>query len=372
MENYRILAINPGSTSTKVALFEGKTVIFSETVRHDSRELSAFSTISDQLAFRRNAIKESMDAQNAEIGRLDAVVGRGGGLVAVEGGTYIIDDVLYEHAVRGANGIQHPAQLGPQLAREFSIQYGCPAYVVNPPDTDEFQELARITGVRGVYRISRLHTLNLKETAIRHAEIVGKPYESSNYIVCHIGGGVSVSAHKNGRVIDGCDIVGGDGPMAPTRCGSMPVAAVIELLENGMSLQQLKNKCMTQGGFADLLGTSDVLEIEKRIADEDAYASLIWRAFKYQICKYIGSMAAVLGGNVDGILLGGGIVRSQDLVRTIEEQCGWIAPVTAYPGEFEMEAMAAGAARVLSGQEQPKRYLGKPFWSGFFMEEDTK
>ncbi len=261
--------------------------------------------------------------------------------------------------------MQHPAQLGSQLANAFATQVGKPAFVVNPPDTDELCDLARMTGIKGVYRNVHLHALNLKETAIRHAHGMGKRYDECNFIVCHIGGGISISAHRQGKMIDGYDIVGGEGMMAPTRCGAVPVAEVLNYLEAGHSIKEVRGMCMKTGGFVDLLGTSDAIEVCNRAAAGDKAAARAWDAMLYQINKYIGSMATVLGGKVDGILLGGGMVHNKGLVKSIEDNCGWIAPVSAYPGEFELEAMAAGAIRVLDGEEEAKTYTGIPVFQGF-------
>ena len=364
MRRYKVLAINPGSTSTKVALFEGDECVFSENVSHEAERLARFKTVSDQLPYRREMIERLLDAKGVSLDGLDAVVGRGGGLYAVEGGTYVIDDLLLEHARAGINGVQHPAQLGSQLAAGFAREHGVPAYVVNPPDTDEMQEVARITGVRGVNRCIHLHALNLKETAIRHAASMGRRYEECNFVVCHLGGGVSVSAHQKGRMIDGYDIVGGDGPMAPTRAGGLTVIDVIDYLETH-DATEARALCHRTGGFVSHLGTSDAREVQAMAASGDAHAALVWEAFAYQVEKGIGTMAAVLHGDVDAILLGGGMVHSGELVKSIDAACGFIAPVVAYPGEFEMEAMASGANRVLSGREEAKHYPGHPVWERF-------
>lgn len=360
----KIFAINPGSTSTKIALFEDGNQVFSKNVSHDAFQLAQYETISDQLPYRKETIEQLLTTDGISLSGVDAFVGRGGGLLPLEGGTYEIDDLLLSHAVIGANGIAHPAQLGPQLARAFQTIYGGKAFVVNPPDVDELQDLSRLTGIAEVYRTVHLHALNLKETAIRHAQSLGKQYEDCNFVVCHIGGGISVSAHRKGKMIDGNDIVGGEGPMAPTRCGAVPVAGLLRYSE-GHTSKELKALCTATGGFVSHLGTSDALEVYNRGLAGDKKASLIWDTMIYQIVKYIGAMATALHGNVDGILLGGGIVKSENLVEQIKAACSWIAPVSAYPGEFEMEAMASGAERVLKGTETSKQYTGVPVWKGF-------
>ncbi len=364
-KTYRILVINPGSTTTKVGVFDGEAEVFTKNVAHEASRLAEFAGVSEQLPYRRNMILAALEEYGVDLASIDAFVGRGGGLLPCEGGTYAVGDTLLDHARRGANGVSHPAQLGPQLAHELASTCGRPAFVVNPPDTDELCDLARVTGVRGVYRNVHLHALNLKETAIRHAASLGRRYDECDFVVCHLGGGVSVSAHRHGKMVDGYDIVGGEGPMAPTRCGAVPVAEVLNYLDAGHSTAEARALCMKVGGFVDLLGTSDAIEVTKRAAAGDPAAERAWGALLYQVNKAIGSMACALDGHVDGILLGGGMVHSEELVASVRRGCGWIAPVSAYPGEFELEAMAAGAIRVLDGEEEPKTYTGVPVFRGF-------
>ena len=370
MKAYKVLTINPGSTSTKVALFEGDQCLYSRNVSHEANELGKFKTLPEQLPYRRDTILKLLKEAGISLEDVDVFVGRGGGLLAVEGGTYGVTDLMLEHARTCANGVIHPAALGPQLAHEFAETYGAKAMVVNPPDVDELQELARMTGIKGVYRIIHLHALNLKETAIRHSRnVMDRAYEECNYVVCHIGGGISVSAHCRGKMIDGYDIVGGEGPMAPTRCGSISVANLLEYMDtSGLGVADVRKLCTRTGGFVNHVGISDAIELTDRAASGDRYAEMLWDSMIYQIEKCIGSMAAALHGQVDGILLGGGMVHNQDLVKQITDACSFIAPVTAYPGEFEMEAMAAGAIRVLEGGEELKTYTGKPVWDGFDWE----
>lgn len=364
-KSYRILAINPGSTSTKIGLFEGAECVFSANVAHDAAKLKAMGGVSAQLPYRRDMILDILNNNNLKLADIDAFVGRGGGLMPCEGGVYAINSKMLNDAAAGANGVQHPAQLGSQLAHEFARFSGDkPAFVVNPPDTDELCDDARMTGIKGVYRHVHLHALNLKETAIRHAKSMGRRYEDCDFIVCHIGGGISISAHQQGRMIDGYDIVGGEGPMTPTRCGAVPVIEAFSYLEEH-GINTARRLCQRTGGFTDLLGTSDAIEVTKRAAAGDEAAQRAWSAMEYQIAKYIASMAGVLKGHVDGILLGGGMVHNDELVAYIQDACGWIAPVTAYPGEFELEAMAAGAIRVLDAEEEAKTYTGIPVFQGF-------
>lgn len=363
METYKILTINPGSTSTKIAVLLNEETQYAENVKHDIKELEKYNEVSEQFMYRRDTVLKELLKNNVDLRNLSAVVGRGGGLMAVEGGVYDVNDVLLEHATIGANGIQHPAQLGPMLARDFSETFDCPAFVVNPPDTDELQPVARMTGVKGIYRNVHLHALNQKETAIRHAKSINKKYEDCNFIVAHIGGGISIAAHKKGRMIDGNDIVGGEGPMAPTRCGDVPAMEMINYCFSGVTEKEAKQLCTRTGGFVSQLGTADALEVCERARAGEKMAELVWETMIYQIIKQIGAMATVLRGKIDGILLAGGIVHEQELIDKITEACQWIAPVTAYPGEFEMEAMASGAIRALNGAEEIKNYTGEPVWN---------
>lgn len=370
MKEYKVLAVNPGSTSTKIALFEGDRCLYSRNVSHEAKELEKYRTMPEQLPYRRDTIKKLLDEAGIRLDDVDVFVGRGGGLLPMEGGTYEVTELMLEHARTCANGVIHPAALGSQLAYEFAQSCGARAMVVNPPDVDELQELARMTGIKGVHRVIHLHALNLKETAIRHSKnVLNKRYEACSYVVCHIGGGISVSAHRGGKMIDGYDIVGGEGPMAPTRCGSISVANLLEYIEkNHLELSDVKKLCTRTGGFVNHVGISDAIELTGRGEAGDPYAAMLWNTMIYQIEKCIGAMAAVLHGQVDGILLSGGMVHSRDLVEQITDACSFIAPVSAYPGEFEMEAMAAGAIRVLEGEEELKTYAGKPVWDGFDWE----
>ncbi len=362
---YKIFAINPGSTSTKVALFLDDRKIFSANVDHDAEELKKYKEISDQFDYRKDTILRELQKAGQDISDCNAFAGRGGGLASCAGGTYRINEILYEHAKAGFT-VKHPAMLGPQLARYFADAYGAEAFVVNPPDVDEFCDSARVTGWKGVYRESRIHALNQKEVGIRYAAEKGKKYEDMNLVICHIGGGISVTAHEKGRMIDSNDIAQGDGPMAPTRCGSIPVKDVVKACYSGKyTEQEMQQRITKTGGLVDHLGTSDAREVGQMIADGNAYARIVYDAMIYQIGKYAGSMAAALHGMVDGIILTGGISHDRYLVEHLTDMIGFIAPVTVMAGEFEMEALAAGALRVLTGREEAKSYKGIPVWNGF-------
>jgi butyrate kinase len=364
-KDYTILAINPGSTSTKIGLFQNETEIFSVNVSHDAARLKEFRQISDQFDYRKDTILAELARRNVSMQDIDVFVGRGGGLVGLEGGTYPVNETLLEHARIGFT-VKHPATLGSQLAYAFATESGGQAFVVNPPDVDELEEVARVSGFADIVRESRGHPLNQKEVGIRHAKRVGSRYEDLNLVISHIGGGVSVTAHRKGRMIDTTDVINGDGPMAPTRSGALPAAAVAKLCFSGkFTEKEMYDRIVKNGGLVDHLGTSDVLEILKRIEGGDAYAKLVYDAMIYQIGKYIGAYATVLKGEVDAILLTGGIAKEQYLVSEIRGMVNFIAPVHVYPGEFEMEALASGAYRVMTGQESPKTYTGIPVWTSF-------
>jgi butyrate kinase len=364
-KSYKILAINPGSTSTKVALFEDNTELFAANVPHDAARLKAFREISDQLPYRKEIILAELARNNISLKGIDAFVGRGGGLVGMEGGTYTINETLLHHARIGFT-VKHPAILGSQLAHNFALTYGGRAFVVDPPDVDEFELVARVSGLADVPRESRGHPLNQKEVARRYAAEIGRRYEDLYLVISHIGGGVSVTAHRNGRMIDGNDVINGDGPMAPTRAGSIPATAIIKMCFSGKYTErQMYDRITKTGGLVDHVGTSEAREILERIRQGDDYAKLVYDALIYQISKNIGAYAAVLGGDVDAILLTGGLAHEPYLVEEITARVKHIAPVKVYAGEFEMEALASGALRVLTGREQPKSYTGIPVWKGF-------
>lgn len=261
----KVFTINPGSTSTKIALFEDETCIFSVNVGHSASDLAQFATLGEQLPFREQAIAEQLDEAGISLKGIDAVVGRGGGLVSMEGGVYAVDDTVLDHSINCKNGVVHPASLGPTLAHSFAERYGAMAFVVNPPDVDEYQDVARMTGIKGLYRTSHIHSLNQKEVGRRHALSLGRRYDECNFIIGHLGGGLSVAAHACGRMIDGNDIVAGEGPMAPTRCGAIPADQLIRLCFSGAYTErELLSLCTRNGGFVDLLGTSDAREVRHR------------------------------------------------------------------------------------------------------------
>ena len=364
MRRYKIFIINPGSTSTKLSLYLNHEKQFSTDVFHDSSVLLQFPTINDQLDYRMEVIHQFLEEDHIDLNGIDAVVGRGGGCYAIPGGIYQVDERLIEDTRATKGGLYHASMLGVQMANEIHKIYGGLCIMMDPPIVDELCDEARITGIKGVYRRAVSHALNLKATARHHAKLMGKRYEDCNFIVCHIDGGISITAHDHGRMIDGNDAGGGEGPFTPTRMGSLAITDGRRVLE-GLSDEQIRDLCSQAGGLTNWFGTSNSDVIHKMVEDGDEVAGRVWDAMIYQIIKWIGMMSTPLKGKVDAILLTGGLLRFPEIGERIEESCGFIAPVFQYPGEFEQEAMAAGAMRILTGEEKLKIYPGKPVWEGF-------
>jgi butyrate kinase len=361
---YRIFIINPGSTSTKLSLFENDKNIYTTDVFHDSKVLLSFPTINDQLDYRMKVIYDFLKEDHIDLTGIDAVVGRGGGCYAVPGGIYQIDERLIADTRAARGGLYHASMLGVQMANEVHQKYGGIMIMMDPPVVDELCDDARITGLKGVYRRAVSHALNLKATARTHAKRMGKRYEDCNFIVCHIDGGISVTAHEHGRMIDGNDAGGGEGPFTPTRMGSLAVTDGRRVLL-GRTDREIRDLCSQAGGLSSWFGTSNSDKVHRMVENGNETAIRVWNAMIYQIIKWIGMMSTPLKGQVDAILLTGGLLRFPEIGKRIEESCSFIAPVYQYPGEFEQEAMAAGAMRILTGEEQVKIYPGKPVWSGF-------
>ena len=369
---YRILVINPGSTSTKVSLFENENLRFDRSLFHDAPELLKYPHVNDQTPFRYRVILEMLEEEKVRPEDIDVFVGRGGSAQTQPGGVTRIDEKLYADTVAAVGGSEHPAKLGVMLAWKFARTYGKPAYTLNPTNVDEYGELARLTGIRGLYRVSHSHVLNQKAVAEAHAKKLGRRYADCNFIVAHIDGGITVSAHDHGRMVDGNMGADGEGAFTPTRIGSVPVLALLDYIEEH-GIEAVRLMCSRAGGFVSLFGTADSDKIHALKEAGDPKASLVWNTMIYQICKMIGEQSAVLKGKVDAILLTGGLMRFDDIRAGIEDRCGWIAPVSVYPGELEQEALALGALKVLRGEEEALTYTGKPVWGGFpWFEEVTK
>jgi butyrate kinase len=359
---YRVLVVNPGSTSTKVAVYDDEDPLFVENLRHRAHMLAAYAHIADQYPFRRDAVLVLLEEQEVEIASLDAVVGRGGILQPVPSGTFRVNARMLDE-VQHPVGREHASNLGAMIANDVASRASVPAFIVDPVSVDELDPIARVSGLPEIERRSISHALNLKATARRVAQDLGKRYQELNLVGVHLGGGITVSAHRQGRMVDVNQALDGTGPFAPERAGGLPVGDVVRMCygyppyqEVRLTYEEMFKKIAGAGGLVAHLGTNDGAEVERRIDEGDAQARLIYEAMAYQIAKEIGLMATVLKGQVDAIYVTGGLAYSARLIAWVEERVSWIAPFLLYPGENEMLALAQGALRVLSGEERAKEY----------------
>ena len=359
---FRILAINPGSQSTKFGLYDDEACVLSKTIRHDTALLAKCGTVLDQKEMRRNCIMQSLEAAGIELGSIDAIAGRGGLLKPIESGVYPINEKMLED-LHSATAAIHASALGAIIASEIAVRLGIPAYVVDPVVVDEMDRNAKLTGMPGVERSSVFHALNQKAIARRLAAELGKPgmpmpYENARFIVAHLGGGITVGAHRYGRVIDVNDALAGEGPFTPERTGAIPVIPVINMCFSGEYTQEEMIEKVTQkGGMKAYLGTNDEAEVQKMINNGDEFAALVLDSMAYQVSKEIGAMAAVLEGLVDAIILTGGLAHSIRFTGAVKQRVDKLAPVYVFPGEDEMLALASGVLRVLRGKERPAQYI---------------
>ncbi len=355
-KKYRILAINPGSTSTKISVFDDEKEFFTEVLRHPANEVEQFKTIYDQFEFRKNVVLDTLKEKGIELSSLDAVVGRGGNMKPVEGGTYKVNAPMLEDLKIGVMG-QHASNLGGILAHAIAEPLGLSSYVVDPVVVDEFEEFARISGVPEIQRKSKDHPLNQKATARKAAAELGGKYENMNFLVAHMGGGISIGVHKKGRIVDVNNCLDGDGPFSPERAGGVPVGSLIDLCFSGKyTKEEVRKKIVGGGGLVAYLGTNDGREVVKRIHAGDERARLIFETMAYQIAKEIGAGATVLKGDVDAIVLTGGLAYDENLTGWIEDRVSFITRVMIFPGEEEMIALVQGVLRVLKAQETAKEY----------------
>ena len=354
--SYRLLIINPGSTSTKIGVYEDENQILEETLIHSSEEISKYNRICEQFAFRRELILNILKEKNFDIKTLNAVVGRGGLLKAIESGTYLVNDIMIKDLKIGFQG-EHASNLGGIIADEIAEVVGVPCFIVDPVVVDELQEVARISGIPEIKRVSIFHALNQKAIGKRYAKEKGKDYNNLNLIIAHMGGGVSVGAHKNGRVIDVNNALDGEGPLSPERAGAIPALSLVKLCFSGKyTIEEINKKIVGHGGAVAYLNTNDFREVRKMAQDGNEKAKIIIDAFVYQVSKEIGACSVVLNGKVDAILLTGGIAYNKDITKAIEDKVGFISEVVVYPGEDELLALAQGALRVLNGEEEVKEY----------------
>ncbi len=352
----KTLVINPGSTSTKVGVFEDETLLFEETLRHPTEEIAKYASVIDQKDFRKEIILDFLKEKSCDPHSLDVIVGRGGLLKPIPGGTYAVSDALLADLKKGVQG-QHASNLGGILAREIGDKLGVPSYIVDPVVVDELTDKARLSGMPELPRRSIFHALNQKAVARRNAKEHDARHEALNLIVIHMGGGVSVGAHDHGQVVDVNNILDGEGCFSPERSGTVPVGDLVKMCFSGKYTQQeIYKKICGNGGFNAYLHTNDARVVEKMVKEGSAEAKLVQDAFYYQIAKDAGAMAAVLCGKVDQIILTGGIAYDPYTYEVLEKYLGFIAPITVYPGEDELLALCQGALRVVTGEEQAKEY----------------
>ncbi|ABR36116.1 MULTISPECIES: butyrate kinase [Clostridium] len=354
--SHKLLIINPGSTSTKIAVYEGEKEIFEETLRHSSEEIGKFKYVVDQQSFRTEVILKILEDNKINITEMDAIVGRGGLLKPIVSGTYSVNDNMLKDLKENVQG-EHASNLGAIIANEIARSINKPAFIVDPVVVDEMEDIARLSGVPELPRKSIFHALNQKAVAKRYAQENMKNYEDINVIVAHMGGGVSVGAHKNGRIIDVNNALDGEGAFSPERSGGIPSGDLARMCFSGKyTLEEILKKITGKGGFVAYLDTNDGRIVRQLASEGDMKAKLVYEAMGYQVAKDIGAAAAVLCGKVDAIILTGGIAYEKMMVDIIKEKVEFIAPITVYPGEDEMLALAQGALRVLNGQEEVKEY----------------
>lgn len=351
----KILVINPGGTSTKVSVFEDKQELFKLNLSHTAEDLKEYDTVFDEFEFRKGIVMKALEDKELTINDFGCVVGRGGLLKEIQGGTYPVNDIMIDDVKNAIRG-EHASNLGPVLAKSIGDEAGIPSFIVDPVSVDEFDEISRYTGISDLQNPSWLHALNHKACCRLMAQKLGGKYEDFNFIVAHLGSGVSIVPHKNGRMIDGS---GGrsNGPFSPERSGALPTYPLIQLCYSGKyTHKEMVAKVSSIGGMYDYLGTKDARDIEQRVEDGDAKAKEVLDAFVYQVSREIASYSASLCGKIDRIILTGGLAHSKYITEGVNERVGFLAPMEIIAGEAEMEALAFGALRVLNGEEEPKEY----------------
>ncbi len=354
--SHKLLIINPGSTSTKISVYEGEKEIFGETIRHSLEEIGKYKHILDQKDFRTEIILKILKDNSMNIKELDAVVGRGGLLKPILSGTYNVNDKMLQDLKNSVQG-EHASNLGAIIAREIAESIGKQAYIVDPVVVDEMEEIARLSGIPELPRKSIFHALNQKAVVKKYARENSRNYEEISVIVAHMGGGVSVGAHKNGKIVDVNNALDGDGAFSPERSGGVPAGDLARMCFSGKyTLEEVLKKITGKGGFVAYLNTNDARVVENAALEGEPKAKLVHDAMGYQVAKEIGAAAAVLNGKVDAIILTGGMAYGKPMVNLIKEKVAFIAPIVVYPGEDEMLALAQGVIRVLNGEETVKEY----------------
>jgi len=351
-----ILVINPGSTSTKIAVYKNDQPVFNEEISHSNEELAAYSSIMDQQEFREALILECLRIAGYKLEDIHCIIARGGALRPLPSGTYRINERMLDDLTRGTYGL-HASNLGAVIARRIADKNNVDAFIVDPITVSELSDIAKVSGLPDIERVSIFHALNQKAVARLAAKDLGKPYRECNLIVAHLGGGISVGVHEKGRVVDVNNALNGDGPFAPTRSGHLPVWSLVELAFSGKyTEEQLKCKIWKEGGVSAYLGTSDMRDVKKARINGDNKAELIYAAMAYQVAKEIGAFATVLDGRVDAIVFSGGLARDEEFIGLITERTKFIAKSLVYPGSDEMRALDLGALRVLVGEEEAREY----------------
>ncbi len=355
---YRLLVINPGSTSTKIGIYENETMRHEEIARHSKGELEKFSSIVDQKHMRLAFIERALQEKGYELSMFDAIVGRGGLVEPIDSGVYLVNKRMLDDLIR-SSAATHASSLGGIMAAELAATVQKHAYVVDPVVVDEMDPYAKLTGMPGIERRSVFHALNQKAVARRCAKEMGRQYEDCRLIVAHMGGGITVGAHRYGRVVDVNDGLSGEGPFSPERTGGIPAEPLIRMCFSGAYTEkELIDRVTRGGGMGAYLGTNDLRACERLIKEGDDYAALVLESMAYQVSKEIGAMVAVLEGRVDAIVLTGGLAYSNRFTGAIKNRVSLIAPVRVYPGEDELRALAEGVLRVLRGEERAKEYDG--------------
>lgn len=354
--HYRVLVINPASTSTKIGVFDDENCIFQKNIRHEPDDLRRYNRLTDQYDFRKSAILHQLDYEGINLSKLNAVCGRGGLLQPIAGGTYVVNKTMLHDLKIGFNG-EHASNLGGIIAHEIAKGLNIGAYIVDPVVVDELEEIATFSGVPEIPRKSIFHALNQKAAARRAAIDLNTTYENINLIVTHMGGGITIGAHKNGKVIDVNNGLHGEGPFSPERAGTVPTGDLVSICFSGEYYRdEVMKKIVGHGGLMAYLNTKDVVEVERKIASGDVKARKIYDAMAYQIAKEIGAMGTVLSGKVDAIVLTGELAYGKKFIENITKRVKWIADTMIYPGGDELQALNEGVLRVLREEEYPKAY----------------
>jgi butyrate kinase len=353
---YQIFCINPGSTSTRIAIFEDKKAVLKIELKHENEDLEKYVTHAGQLAYRFEVIEKELEKNDIDLSRMSVIIGRGGALRPVAGGAYKITERMLYDCGNDAYS-KHPSNFGCQLAKLYSEKYHVPAFIVDPPLMDEFEDVARISGMKGIERKSAFHALNEKEAASCAADQIGKEYEECNFITAHLGSGISITAHKKGACVDNNFGLGGDGPFSPERCGRLPALELAKRAEVlRMSGSEWGKTFGKKSGFTSYLKTNNMLKILADIEAGDGYTREIYFAFIHDVAKEIGAYATIVSGDLDGIVVTGALAKSEKIFNDIARKVSFLAPVFHFPGEYEMEAMANGGIRILKGEQIPKDY----------------